>query len=52
MLWNNLMCLDYFNLKSLPWKVCDSKRDNSTFDFIKISAQIINNFSKVRQNEK
>jgi len=37
------MCLDYFNLKSLLWKVCDSKLDNGTFDFIKILAQIINN---------
>jgi hypothetical protein len=33
-------------------EVYDSKLDNRTLDFIKILAQIINNFSKVPQNEK
>jgi hypothetical protein len=47
MLWNSLVCQYYLNLKSLLWKVYDSKLDNGTFDFIKILAQIINIFSKV-----
>jgi hypothetical protein len=46
MLWNTLVCLDYFNLKSLLWTICNSKLDNGTFYFIKFLAQIINNFSK------
>jgi hypothetical protein len=41
------MCLDFLNLKSLIWKVCNSKPNNLTFDFIKILAQIIDNFSIV-----
>jgi hypothetical protein len=45
MLWNNLLCLNYPNFKSMLWKVYDSKPDKWTFDFIKILA-------KVRQNEK
>jgi meiotically up-regulated gene 157 (Mug157) protein len=52
MLWNNLMCLDFLNLKTLLWKVWSSKTNNLTFDFIKILAQIINIFSRTQQNEK
>jgi hypothetical protein len=50
MLWNSLMCLNCFSMKSLLWKVCNLELDNWTFDFIKILAQIKNNFSKVQQN--
>jgi len=46
MLWNNLMCLDCFNFKTLSWKVYDSKLDKWTFKFIKILAKIINHFFK------
>jgi hypothetical protein len=46
MSWNNLVSLDYLNFKSLSWRVCNSKHNNSTFDFIKILKQIINHFSK------
>jgi hypothetical protein len=52
MLRNGLVCLDWLNFKLLSWKVCDSKLDNWTFKFIKISAQIINKISKVWQNKK
>jgi hypothetical protein len=52
MLWNNLVCKYYLNLKSLLWKVYGSKLDNGTFDFITILAQIINKISKVWQNKK
>jgi hypothetical protein len=38
--------------KSLPLKVWGSNLDSGNFDFIKISAQIINNFSKIWQNKK
>jgi hypothetical protein len=48
MLWNNLICLNCLNLRSL---FCDSKPNSRTFDFIKNSTQIINIFSKVQQNE-
>jgi hypothetical protein len=47
MLWNSLMCLDCPNFKSLSWKVCGSKPNNWTFDFIEILGQIINKISKV-----
>jgi hypothetical protein len=46
------MSLDYLNFKSLSWKVCNSKPDSSTFDFIKILTQIINHFSKAHENKK
>ncbi len=49
MLWNNLICLDYFSFKS--WKAFGWIPDNWTFKFMKILAQTMNNFSKVRQNE-
>jgi alpha-galactosidase/6-phospho-beta-glucosidase family protein len=52
MLWNNLMCLDYFNLKSMLWKVYGSNHDSWTFDFIKISTQIINKFLKSLKKQK
>jgi hypothetical protein len=51
MLWNSLVCLDCFSLKSLLWKVYSLKLDSWTFDFIKFSAQIVNNFSKVQQKK-
>jgi hypothetical protein len=51
MSWNSLVFLGYLNFKSLSWKVCNSKLDNSTFDFIKILTQIINNFLKAHQNK-
>jgi len=46
MSWNSLMCLDCLNFKSLSWKVCDSKPNSWTFDFIKISTHIINKIFK------
>jgi len=55
LLWNNLMCLDNFSIYILPLWVCSSNPsseclvsnpDNENFDFIKILAQIRNNFSK------
>jgi hypothetical protein len=52
MLWNNLVSLDYFSFKSLSWKVSDLNLDRLTFNFIKISTQIMNKISKVWQNEK
>jgi hypothetical protein len=42
MLWNSLMCIDYFSFKSLSLKVFGSKPNTWTFDFIQILAQIIN----------
>jgi hypothetical protein len=50
MSWNNLVSLDCLNVKSLSWKVCNSKPNSSTFDFIKILTQIINHFSKAHEN--
>jgi hypothetical protein len=52
MSWNNLVFLDSLNCKSLSWKVCNSKPDNSTFDFTKILTQIINHFWKAHENQK
>jgi hypothetical protein len=49
MLWNSLVCLDCLSFKSFSQKVYDSKLDIWTFDFIRILAQIIYNFSKVQQ---
>jgi hypothetical protein len=46
------MFLDCFSFKSLSWKVYDSNPDSWTFKFIKISAQIMNNFSNFQQTEK
>jgi len=46
------MCLDCFNFESPSWKVYDSNLDSWTFKFIKILAQIMNNFSKIQKNEK
>jgi hypothetical protein len=40
------VCFDYFSSNSLLWKICSSKLDNRTFDFINILAQIINKFFK------
>jgi hypothetical protein len=49
MVWNSLDCL---SLKSLLWKGGHLKPNCWAFDFIKISAHIINKISKVWQNEK
>ncbi len=54
------MCLDYINFKSLTSEIYGLKLERfaiqnmivESFDFIKILAQIINNFSKFQQNEK
>jgi len=45
------VCLDCFNIKTLSWHVYNSNLNIGSFDFILILAQIINNFSKVQQNE-
>jgi len=34
-------------LRLCPWEVWVSNLDSGNFDFIKISTQIINNFSKI-----
>jgi hypothetical protein len=47
MLWSSLVCLNYFSFKSLSWKVYGSNLDTWSFKFIKILAQVMNNFSKV-----
>ncbi len=47
----SLVCLDYFNFKSLSWKVYGLNPDNWTFDFMKIFARIMNKISKVQQNK-
>ncbi len=47
---SNVSRLLQFEITTIEGKVCNSKPNNSTFDFIKVSAQIINNFSKVWQN--
>jgi hypothetical protein len=45
------MCLDCFNYKSMSRKVRDSNLHTWMFKFIKNLTQIMNNFSKVQQNE-
>jgi hypothetical protein len=50
-LWNSLVCVDCLNFKSLALEGLQFKLDSGNFDFIKISTQITNKFSKVRQND-
>jgi hypothetical protein len=50
-LWNSLVCVDCLNFKSLTLEGLQFKLVSGYFDFIKISTQIKNNFSKVRQND-
>jgi hypothetical protein len=53
MLWNNLMCLDFFSFKLMSWKVCGSKPNNWIFYFVKIwlLAQIVYNFSNFQKKK-
>jgi hypothetical protein len=48
MLWNNLKCLNHFNIKTLPMKVQGPNLDSENFDFIKILAQIKKQFQNFR----